>query len=72
LNLAADPGLPEIYESDLRRIPVVHVELVEVFLASVSSMFRSNRFCVLCLSLSTAAETKLRPQSAEGKVDYRD
>jgi hypothetical protein len=70
--LAADPGLREIYESDLRRIPVVHVELVEVFLASVSSMFRSNRFCPPCLSLSTAAETKPRQQSAEGKVDYRD
>jgi len=72
LNLAADPVLREIYESDLRRIPVVPVELVEVFAASVRSMFRSDRFCVLCLPLSTAAETKLQQQSAERKVDYRD
>jgi hypothetical protein len=61
-----------MYESGPRRIPVARVELVEVFLASVSSMFRSNRFCLPCLSLSTAAETKLRQQSAVGKVDYRD
>jgi hypothetical protein len=72
LNLAADPALRGIYESDLRRIPVAHVELVEVFVGSVSSMFRSNRSFLLCLSFSTAAETKLRQQSAEGKVDYRD
>jgi hypothetical protein len=72
LNLAADPALRGIYESDLNRIPVGRVELVEVFVASVSSMFRSNRFCVLCLSFSTAAETKLRQQLAERKVDYRD
>ena len=72
LSLAADPALRGIYESDLRRIPVAPVELVEVFVASVSSMFRSNRFCLLCLSLSTAAETKLRQQSAERKVDYQD
>jgi hypothetical protein len=71
LNSAADPGLREIYEFDLRRIPVVHVESVEVFVASVSWMFRSNRFCPPCLSLSTATETKPRQQSAEGKVDYR-
>jgi hypothetical protein len=71
LNLAADPALRGIYESDLRRIPVAPVELVEVFVASVRSMFRSNHFCLLCLSLSTAAETKLRQQSAAGKVDYR-
>jgi len=72
LNLAADPVLRGIYESDLRRIPVVPVELVEAFVASVSSTFRSNRFCLLCLPLSTAAETKLRQQLAERKVDYRD
>jgi hypothetical protein len=72
LSLAADPALRGIYESDLNRIPVARVELVEVFVALVSSMFRSNRFCVLCLSFSTAAETKLRPQLAERKVDYRD
>jgi hypothetical protein len=64
--------LQGIYESDLRPIPVAHVELVEAFVASVSSMFRSNRFCLLCLSFSTAAETKLRQQLAERKVDYRD
>ena len=50
LNLAADPVLRGIYESDLRLIRVVPVELVEVFAASVSSTFRSNRFCLLCLS----------------------
>jgi hypothetical protein len=72
LRLAADPVLRGIYESDLHRIPVAHVELVEVFVASASSMFRSNRFCLLCLSFSTAAETKLRQQLAERKVDYRD
>jgi len=72
LNLTADPALRGIYESDLHRIPVAHVELVEVFVASVSSMFRPNRFCLLCLSFSTAAETKLRQQLAERKVDYRD
>ena len=62
LNLAADLMLRGIYESDLRPIRVVPVELVEVLAASVSSGFRSNRFCLLCLSLSTAAETKLRQQ----------
>jgi hypothetical protein len=72
LNLAADPVLRGIYESDPRRIRVVPVELVEAFVASVRSMFRSDRFCLLCLPLSTAAETKLRQQSAERKVDYRD
>jgi hypothetical protein len=72
LMLAADPVLRGIYESDLRPIRVAHVELVEVFVASVSSLFRSNRFCLLCLSFSTAAETKLRQQLAERKVDYRD
>jgi hypothetical protein len=72
LNLSADPVLQEIYESDLRRIPVAPVELVEVFVAPVRSMFRSNRFCRLCLSPLTAAETKLRQQSAERKVDYQD
>ena len=72
LNLAADPALRGIYESDLNRIPVARVELVEVFVASVSSMFGSNRFCLLCLSFSTAAETRPRQQSAARKVDYRD
>jgi len=72
LNLAADPVLRGIYESDLRRIPVVPVELVEVFVVSVRSMFRSNRFCLPCLLLSTAAETKLQRQSAARKGDYRD
>src|SRR5437763_4316839 len=71
-TLAADPVLRGISEFDLRRIREAHVELVEVFLASVSSMFCSNPFCLLCLLLSTAAETKLRRQSAEGKEDYRD
>ena len=70
LNLAADPVLRGIYESDLRRIPVVPVELVEAFVASVRSTFRSNRFCLLCLPLSTAAETKPRQQSAVKKVSY--
>jgi hypothetical protein len=72
LSLAADPALPGICESDLRRIPVAPVELVEGFVALVSSVFRSNRFCPPCLSLSTKAETKLRQQLAERKVDYRD
>ena len=72
LNLAADPVLRGIYESDLRRIPVAHVELVELFVVSVSSMFRSNRFRLLCLSFSTTAETQLRRQLAERKVDYPD
>jgi len=72
LNLAADPALRGIYESDLRRIPVVPVELVEVFAASVRSMFRSDRSCLICLPLSTAAETKLRQQLAVKKVSYLD
>ena len=72
LNLAADPALREIYESDLNRIPVARVELVEVFVAPVNSMFRSNRSFLLCLSFSTTAETKLRRQLAERKVDYPD
>jgi hypothetical protein len=72
LRLAAGPALRGIYESDLRPIRVAPVELVEVFVASVSSMFRSNRLCLLCLSFSTAAETKLRRQLAERKVDYQD
>jgi hypothetical protein len=71
-TLAADLVLRGISVFDLRRIPVAPVELVEVFLASAGSMFRSNRFCLLCLSFSTAAETKLRQQLAERKVDYRD
>ena len=72
LNLAADPVLRGIYESDLRPIRVVPVELVEVFVASVNSTFRSDRFCLLCLPLSTAAETKLRQQLAVKKVSYLD
>jgi len=72
LSLAADPVLRGIYESDLHRIPVAPVELVEVFAVSVRSMFRSNRFCLSCLVLSTAAETKPQRQSAARKGDYRD
>lgn len=71
LNLAADPALRGICESDLRRIPVAPVELVEVFVASVVPVFRLTRFCVLCSPLSTAVETKRRLQSAEGKGGYR-
>lgn len=48
LNLAAGPVLRGIYGSDLRRIRVTRVELVEVVVASARSMFRSNRFCLLC------------------------
>ena len=48
LNLGADRGLREIYESDQRRILVALVELVEMFVAAEGSMFRSNRFCLLC------------------------
>jgi hypothetical protein len=69
---AADPVLRGISEPDLRPIPVARVELVEVFVALARSIFRPNHFCLLCLSLSTAAETKLRQQSATRKVDYRD
>ena len=72
LNLEADPALPRICESDLRRIPVAPVELVEVFVESVILMFRLTRFCVLCSPLSTAVETDLRQQSVEEKEDYRD
>jgi len=72
LNSAADPVLREICESDLRRIRVAPVALVEVIVALVRSMFRSNRFCLICSSLSTTAETKLRQQLAAKKVDYRD
>ena len=72
LNLVADRVLRGIYESDLRRIPEVPVELAEVFPASVRSMFRLNRFCLLCLWLSTAAETKPRQQLAVKKVSYLD
>jgi hypothetical protein len=63
--------LQGIYESDLRPIREAPVELVEVFLASVRSMFRLNRFCLPCLLLSTAAETRPRQQSAERKVGCR-
>jgi hypothetical protein len=72
LNLAAGPVLRGIYGSDLRRIRVARVELVEVFVALARLIFRSNRFCLLCSPLSTAAETTLRRQSAVRKVDYRD
>ena len=65
LRLSAGQVLQGIYESDLRPIPLAPVELVEVYLAPVSSMFRSNRSCLLCLLLSTAAETRQRQQSAE-------
>ena len=71
-NLAADPVLRGICESDLHRIPAVPVELVEVFVVLVSSVSRLNHFCLLCPSFLTAAETKRRQQSAERKVDYRD
>jgi hypothetical protein len=71
LNSAAGPALREIYESDLRPIPAAPVELVEVFVASVSSVFRLSPVCLPCLRLSTAVETKLPLQSAEGKVGYR-
>jgi hypothetical protein len=40
LNSAADPTLRGVYESDLRRIPVARVALVEVIVALVRSMFR--------------------------------
>lgn len=72
LNLAADPGLRGICESDLRRIPVAPVELVEVFVASVAPVFRLSPFSLLCSPLSTAVETKRQLQSAEGKGGYRD
>src|SRR5262245_2302142 len=72
LNLAADQVLREIYESGLRPIRVVPVELVEALVASASSAFRLNRFCLLCLLLSTAAETKPRQQLAVRKVSYLD
>jgi hypothetical protein len=71
LNLAADPALREICESDLRPIPAAPVESVEVLAALVTPSFRLVRFCSLCSLLSTAAEIKLRPQSAGEKVDYR-
>jgi len=71
LTLAAVLTLREICEPDLRPIPVAAVELVEVFVASVSSMFRLNRFCLSCLLLSTAAETKPRPRSTARKAGYR-
>ena len=48
LNLAAGPVLLGIYESDLHRIRVARVELVEVFVALARLIFRSNRFCLLC------------------------
>ena len=72
LNLAVDRALRGISESDLRPIRVALVESVEALVASASSAFRSNRFCLLCLSFSTAAETKLRPQSAVRRVSYLD
>ena len=72
LNLAADPVLRGIYEFDLHRIPVARVELVEVLVALVNSMFRSNRSFLFCLSFSTTAETKPRQRLAGRKVDYPD
>ena len=48
LNLSAGQVLLGIYESDLRRIREARVELVEVFVAPVGSMFRSNRSCLIC------------------------
>jgi hypothetical protein len=72
LNLAAARGLRGICESDLNRIPLEHVGLFEAFVASVRSVFRSNRSFLLCSPLLTTAETKLRQQSAERKADYRD
>jgi hypothetical protein len=72
LNLAVGPVLRGIYESDLRPIQVTSVELVEVFVALVCSTFCSNRFWLICLSLSKAAETMPRQQSAVRKLDYRD
>ena len=62
LNLAAGRVLRGIYGSDLRRIRVARVELVEVFVALARLIFRSNRFCLLCSPLSTAAETMRRLQ----------
>ena len=72
LSLSVDRVLRGIYESGLRPIRVVPVELVEALVASANSAFRLNRFCLPCLLLSTATETKLRQQSAGRKVDYRD
>ena len=62
LSLAADRVLREICGSDLRPIAVAPVELVEVFVASMSSMFRLNRFCLPCALLSTATGTTPRLQ----------
>jgi hypothetical protein len=72
LNLPAAPALRGIYESDLNRIPVGRVELVEVFVGQAHWVFRSNHSFLLCSPLSTTAETKLRQQSVGRKVDYRD
>ena len=72
LNLAADPALPRICESDLRRILVAPVELVEAFVEWMNPVFRLTHFCELCSPLLTAVETELRQQSAEGKGGYRD
>ena len=72
LNLSAGPVLRGIYGSDLNRIPVARVELVEVFVVRASWMFRSNRFCLLYSPLSTAAETMRRQRSGARKVNYRD
>jgi hypothetical protein len=70
-SLPADPVPQGIYEFDLHPIRVAPVELVEVFVAWVPSMFRSNLFYVPCLQLSIATETKLRQQSEERKIDYQ-
>jgi hypothetical protein len=71
LKMAVDPVLREICGSDLRPILPARVGLVEVFVASVIPVFRPTRFCLSCLRLSTATETKLRQQSAARKVNYR-
>src|SRR6266478_4049542 len=70
-NHAAGPTPRGICEFDLRPTAVAHVELVETVVASVSSMFRLSCVCLPCLSLSIAAGTMPRQQSAERKVDYR-
>ena len=72
LNLAADPVLREIYESDLRPILAASVELVAVFVGPAIPMaFRLAPFC-FCSALSIVTETTLPQRSAERKVDYRD
>src|SRR5215470_11819546 len=72
LSLQADLVLRGICESDLRLILPAPGELVEVSVASVTSMFRLARSCCPSSMLLIAAETTLRHQSAERKEDYRD